>query len=258
MSVPPDPWHRLARLTPARIALGRSGVSLPTAQALELRAAHAAARTAVHAPLDAAETAQALCEGFPTAVIVRSRAPDRATYLRRPDLGRALDPDDAGRLTGLRGAFDVSVIVADGLSALAIERNAGGFLDAFRPHVSRHGWRLAPLVVATQARVALSDSIGAAIGARLVVMLIGERPGLSSPDSLGLYLTYGPRPGLLDSARNCISNVREGGLSAAVAAYRAAYLVDRALSLGFGGVALKDDTAADAQALDAPARPAVL
>jgi ethanolamine ammonia-lyase small subunit len=258
MSVPPDPWHRLGQLTPARIALGRSGVSLPTARALELRAAHAAARTAVHAGLDAAVMAQALGEGFPAAAVVRSRAADRATYLQRPDLGRALDPADADRLAALRGDFDVAVIVGDGLSALAVERNAAPFLAAFRPHAARHGWRLAPLMVATQARVALSDAIGAALGARLALMLIGERPGLSSPDSLGLYLTHGPRPGLLDAARNCISNIREGGLAATVAAYRAAYLVDRALTLGFSGVALKDDTAADPQALEVSARPAVL
>lgn len=258
MSVPPDPWRGLARLTPARIALGRSGVSLPTTRALELRAAHAAARTAVHAALDAPAMAAALATAFPATVVVRSRAPNRATYLQRPDLGRALDPADAERLAAHRAAWDVAVIVADGLSALAIERNAAGFLDAFRPHAARHGWRLAPLVVATQARVALGDAIGAALGARLTLLLIGERPGLSSPDSLGLYLTHGPQPGLLDAARNCISNVREGGLSPSLAAYRAAYLVDRALSLGFSGVALKDDTAAEPEALAAPPRPAVL
>lgn len=258
MSVPPDPWQGLARLTPARIALGRSGVSLPTARALELRAAHAAARTAVHASLDAQAMAAALATGFPATVVVASQARDRPTFLQRPDLGRALDPAHAERLAAQRGAWDVAVIVADGLSALAVERHAGRFLDAFRPHATRHGWRLAPLAVVTQARVALGDAIGAALGARLTLMLIGERPGLSAPDSLGLYLTHGPRVGLPDAARNCISNVREGGLSPVLAAYRAAYLVDRALGLGFSGVALKDDTAAEPEALAPAGHPAVL
>ena len=244
MSTPRDRWHRLGALTPARIALGRSGVSLPTDRALELRAAHAAARTAVHAVLDPRLT-DAWRAGFADSVAVRSRAADRAAFLQRPDLGRLLHPDDMTALAARRGAFDVAVIVADGLSALAIERNAAAFLTAWHPHATRHGWRLAPLVVATQARVALGDGIGAALGARLTLMLIGERPGLSAPDSLGLYLTHDPRPGLRDAARNCISNVRSGGLSADLAAYRAAYLIDRALTLGFSGVALKDETSTD-------------
>ena len=238
---PADGWCGLARLTPARIAQGRSGVSLPTAQALAFQAAHAAARTAVHAPLDAAALAARLGPRFPGVHLARSMAADRATYLQRPDLGRRLDP--ATRPP--RAEADVAVAIGDGLSALAVERNAEGFLDAFLPRAARQGWRLAPLVVATQARVALGDEIGAALGARLVMMLIGERPGLSAADSLGLYLTYDPRPGRLDAERNCVSNIREGGLGWAEAAYRADYLVTEALRRGLTGVALKDDTVAE-------------
>lgn len=251
-----DRWRALTRFTPARIGLGRTGVSLGTARALEFQAAHAAARTAVHAPFDAEATAARLGPGFPAALTVRSRAADRATYLQRPDFGRALADGEAARLSAAAVAgADVAVVVADGLSALAVERNAGGFLAAFLPRAARQGWRLAPLVVASQARVALGDAIGAALGARLVVMLIGERPGLSAADSLGLYLTYGPRAGLTDADRNCVSNIREGGLSHGEAAYRAEYLCAEALKRALSGVALKDDTVAEGEALEGAAVP---
>ncbi len=250
MTAPPDLWRGLSRFTPARIAQGRSGVSLPTARALAFQAAHAAARTAVHHPLDAEALAARLADRFPGAHVVRSRAADRAVYLQRPDLGRRLDP--AARLP--RGEAAVAVVIGDGLSALAVERNAEGFLDAFLPRAARQGWTLAPLVVATQARVALGDEIGAALGARLTLMLIGERPGLSAADSLGLYLTFEPRPGRLDAERNCVSNVRDGGLTWAEAAYRAEFLVSEALRRGLSGVALKDETVA-ARALPDAAEP---
>jgi ethanolamine ammonia-lyase small subunit len=249
MSAADDPWRALRRHTPARIGLGRAGVSLPTARALELQAAHAAARTAVHAALDAQATAARLGGGFSGALTARSQAADRATYLQRPDLGRRLNPQDRPALEALRDGADIAVVVADGLSALAVERHAGRFLDAFLGHAARHGWRLAPLVVAAQARVALGDAVAAALGARLAMVLIGERPGLSSPDSLGLYLTWAPQPGVTtDAERNCVSNIRDEGLDHALAAHRAAHLVEAALARGLTGVALKDETAPDAVA----------
>ncbi len=250
-----DRWRPLRRFTPARIGLGRAGVSLPTRRALEFQAAHAAARTAVHAALDAEGLAARLAPAFPGATVADSAAGDRATYLQRPDLGRRLAGPCEARLRGLgSGDADLAVVVCDGLSALAIERNAEGFLAAFLPRAARQGWRLAPLVVARQARVALGDAVGAALGARMALVLIGERPGLSAADSLGLYLTHDPRPGRSDAERNCISNIREGGLGHAAAAYRADYLIAEAFARGLTGVALKDDTAAEDPALG-PAAP---
>lgn len=244
----PDRWRALGRFTPARIGLGRAGVSLPTARMLEFQAAHAAARTAVHAPFDAEGLAARLGPRFPGVHVLASRAPDRAAYLQRPDWGRRLDPASLSALPQ-GGAADLAVVVSDGLSALAVARNAEGFLDAFLPHAARHGWRLAPLAVARLGRVALGDEIGERLGARVVMVLLGERPGLSSPDSLGLYLTHGPRVGLTDAARNCISNIRPEGLAWPDAAYRAAYLAAEALKRGLSGVALKDETAPAAPAL---------
>jgi ethanolamine ammonia-lyase small subunit len=253
VTAPHDRWRGLRRFTPARIGLGRAGVSLPTARALEFQAAHAAARTAVHRPLDAEGLAARLAPAFPGALVVESRAPDRATYLQRPDLGRRLSEGSAARLAAAgAGDADVAVVICDGLSALAVERNAERFLAAFLPRAARQGWRLAPLVVATQGRVALGDEVGALLGARLALLMVGERPGLSAADSLGLYLTFGPRVGRSDAERNCISNIRDGGLAHDAAAYRADYLVSEALGRGLTGVALKDDTLADDPALGAP------
>ncbi len=236
-----DPWARLARLTPARIGLGRAGAGLPTREVLRFGLAHAQARDAVHTPLDeAAVTAGIAALGFET-LSVSSAAPDRATYLRRPDLGRALTEEARAALTAApRESVDLALVVADGLSARAIHEGAAAFLAAFQPHLARAGWRVAPVVVARQARVALGDGIGAALKARAVVVAIGERPGLSSPDSLGLYLTFAPRIGRSDAERNCISNVRPAGLSHEAAAHRLDWLLNQALVLGLSGVGLKD------------------
>jgi ethanolamine ammonia-lyase small subunit len=230
----PNPWQALRALTQARIALGRAGVSLPTQAQLDFQLAHARARDAVHRPLDPASLG-------PGHVPAHSACPDRATYLQRPDLGRTLD--DASR-TLLQAAApdqcDLALVVADGLSALAIEQNARPFLDALLPLLD--GWNLGPTVVAQQARVAIGDDIGALLNARCVVVLIGERPGLSSPDSMGLYMTWAPRVGLADASRNCISNVRPAGLGYAQAAHKLHYLLEQARARGLSGVALKDDT----------------
>lgn len=235
-------WARLAGLTPARIGLGRAGSFLPTREVLRFGLDHAQARDAVHTPMDAAAVARAVgALGFPT-LRAASRAPDRATYLRRPDLGRRLAQADRAALDGEAGGADLALVVADGLSARAVHEGAAPLLAAFRPHAERHGWHLAPVVIATQARVALGDEAGAALRARAVAVLIGERPGLSSPDSLGIYLTLGPRVGRADSERNCISNVRAAGLGHDLAAFRLAWLLERALTLGLTGVRLKDES----------------
>jgi ethanolamine ammonia-lyase small subunit len=248
-------WARLAGLTPARIGLGRAGSGLPTRAVLQFGLDHAQARDAVHAALDAAELGRALgALGFAT-LPVASRAPDRATYLRRPDLGRRLDASDGVALAASAAPSDLAVVVADGLSARAIHENAAPVLAAFRPFAEAEAWRLTPVVIARQARVALGDEIGEALGARAVAVLIGERPGLSSPDSLGIYVTFGPRPGRSDAERNCISNVRAAGLRPDLAAFKLHWLLARAFSLGLTGVTLKDESD---RALAAGAEPRAL
>ena len=195
----------LRSYTPARVALGRTGHSLPTGELLRFRLDHARARDAVYEALDP----QSL--GVPH-VLLRSAAHDRATYLRRPDLGRKLAADT--RLE--RGDYDAAIVVADGLSAPAVHRHAVPLLGELMPLLA--DWRMAPLTVVLQGRVAIGDEIGQRLGARQVAVLIGERPGLTSPDSLGIYLTWDPRPGRMDAERNCISNVRSEGLPYAAAA----------------------------------------
>jgi len=256
---PPGDDGLLARLrchTPARIGLGRAGPALPTAEVLALALAHARARDAVHAALDVTALEEALRARDVVPAVVRSAAPDRATYLARPDLGRRLAPGAAAVLGPLPRAPAVAVVIADGLSALAAQRHAPPLLAALRARAPER-WGGAPSVVALQARVALGDEIGALLGARLVVVLIGERPGLSSPDSLGAYLTSDPRPGRTDAERNCVSNVRPDGLPYAEAARRIDWLAREALARGGTGVALKDESEAELrlQPLQAPSLP---
>ncbi|WP_052091320.1 ethanolamine ammonia-lyase subunit EutC [Modestobacter caceresii] len=234
----PDPWAVLRDATRARVALGRAGDGLPTSRELEFRAAHAAARDAVHTALDADRVRTALTEaGVGLDVLeVHSQAPDRTTYLQRPDLGRRLAPDT--ELPG--GTYDLALVLADGLSPRAVHEHAAGTVAALLARLP--GWSVAPLVLAHQARVALGDPVGEALGAGIVVVLVGERPGLSSADSLGLYLTHGPRPGRADSERNCISNVRPPhGLGYAQAADTLAGLLQASRQLGASGVVLKDE-----------------
>ncbi|NNN36651.1 ethanolamine ammonia-lyase subunit EutC, partial [Streptomyces sp. S3(2020)] len=202
-------WISLRRHTQARIGLGRSGSALPTRHRLELQTAHAAARDAVHSPFDPDAVAAGL-PGMPT-VRVRSAAGDRLTYLQRPDLGRRLDATDRAHLPV--GEWDVVFVVADGLSSRAVHEHAAAVVRATAARLA--GWRIAPVVLAEQARVALGDDVGAAMGAELVVVLVGERPGMSAADSLGAYLTYRPVPGVTtDADRNCLSNIRPpSGLS---------------------------------------------
>jgi ethanolamine ammonia-lyase small subunit len=243
-SVDANPWDALRRFTNARIALGRTGSSLPTAPLLAFELSHARARDAVHQPLDVAALHASLnAAGFET-LDVESAAPDREHYLRRPDLGRKLNDESTSRLRGYAAAapaaFDVIFVVADGLSAYAAARHAVPLLERMRTKLA--GISIGPILVARQARVALGDGIGELLRARIVVMLIGERPGLSSPDSLGTYLTYEPRIGKSDAERNCISNVRPEGLGYDAAAFKLHYLLTEATRLKLTGVRLKDDS----------------
>jgi len=228
----------LRQHTAARIALGRVGASMPTDALLRFGLAHAQARDAVHSALDADALEQALRgQGFDV-LQVASMAPDRESYLLRPDLGRRLRPENR-RMLEQAGRAGLALVIADGLSAQAAQRHALPVAMLLREALG--GWP-APVVIARQGRVALGDDIGAALGARLAVVMLGERPGLSSPDSLGIYLTWDPRPGRMDSERNCISNVRPAGLGYAEAARKLHFLVTQALSRQYSGVALKDDS----------------
>ncbi|MCZ2496501.1 ethanolamine ammonia-lyase subunit EutC [Xylophilus sp. Kf1] len=247
-----DSWSPWRAATPARLALGRAGAGMPTDETLRFGWAHAMARDAIHAALDADRLEAGLREDGWEVARVHSRAGDRTTYLRRPDLGRQLAQDDAARLRDTARPADVCLVVGDGLSSLAVERHARPLLAALRPLLPA-GTVFAPVIVALQARVALADEAGELFGARLSVMLIGERPGLSSPDSLGIYLTHTPRRGRHDAERNCISNVRPAGLSYPAAAGKLAWLMREALRRGATGVTLKDESEQDV--LDAAGTP---
>lgn len=238
-----DPWAQLKSFTRARIALGRVGSSLPTKEVLDFSLSHAMARDAVHLALDIdALEADIKGQGCST-VRVKSMAPDRASYLLRPDWGRRLSEKSLTDLNNLNQAkpIDFLIVVGDGLSSLAVARHAAPLLAEVR-HFLPKDWHTGPVVIASQARVALGDEIGQALGARMVAMLIGERPGLSSPNSLGIYLTYNPKLGLSDADRNCISNVRPEGLRYAAAAKKLVWLAKEAMRLKLSGVALKDES----------------
>lgn len=245
-SVTLDPWSPLRAGVGARIALGRAGGSLPSHEWLDFKSAHAAARDAVHNVFDADQLAGEIAKLGEQTLVVGSAAPDRATFLQRPDLGRRLDAPSQQLLE----AFvppperpDLAVVVSDGLSALAVHTQAVPLLAELLPLLRTGGWRLAPIVVARFGRVALQDQVGSLLGARLSLMLIGERPGLGSPDSLGAYLVYDPKPGNTDANRNCVSNIRPEGLPIPAAAETIAYLLNEARQRQLSGVQLKDQRA---------------
>lgn len=241
-----DPWANLGVWTPARIAIGRVGASLPTREVLSFALAHAQARDAVHAQLDRTEIAQQLQLLGLANIEVESCACDRGTYLRRPDLGRQLDEASRERLKAARDAScDVALMIGDGLSAIAVTANAAALVSALLPHARNLGLTLGRVVIAKGARVALGDDVGELLGARLMVVLIGERPGLSAADSLSVYLTYAPKPGRTDAQRNCISNIRSGGLAPVQAASNLAWLIEASLAMQLTGVGLKDQSSAD-------------
>ncbi|MNB57140.1 MULTISPECIES: ethanolamine ammonia-lyase subunit EutC [Pseudomonas] len=252
---PQNPWLELRRLTPARIALGRTGTSLPTNAQLDFQFAHAQARDAVHLPFDHAGLSAQLTERGRESLLLHSAATDRNSYLQRPDLGRKLSDESAQALREYAaahpGGVDLAIVVADGLSALAVHRHTLPFLTRLEEQMSADGWSMAPVILMEQGRVAVGDEIGQLLGAKMLVMLIGERPGLSSPDSLGLYFTYNPKIGLTDAYRNCISNVRLEGLSYGMAAHRLLYLMREACRRQLSGVNLKDE--AQVQTLESDA-----
>jgi ethanolamine ammonia-lyase small subunit len=252
---PQNPWLELRRLTPARIALGRTGTSLPTSAQLDFQFAHAQARDAVHLPFDHAGLSAQLTERGRESLLLHSAAADRNSYLQRPDLGRKLSDESAQALREYAaahpGGVDLAIVVADGLSALAVHRHTLPFLNRLDEQMSADGWSMAPVVLVEQGRVAVGDEVGQLLGATMLVMLIGERPGLSSPDSLGLYFTYNPKIGLTDAYRNCISNVRLEGLSYGMAAHRLLYLMREACRRQLSGVNLKDE--AQVQTLESDA-----
>jgi len=239
-------WADLRRLTAARIGLKRTGASLATGPLLDFQLAHARARDAVHEPFDAAGLAAELVTNFaglaPQVLSVASAAPDRQHYLMRPDLGRRLAPGAEAMLAPHAGQYDVVFVVADGLSARAVKTHAQPVLAHALAALRADSWRIAPFVIACQGRVAIGDAIAGALGADCVALLIGERPGLTAPDSMGAYLTWQPRPHTTDADRNCISNIRPEGIGYADAAFKLVHLL-RAMRLrGVSGVALKDDS----------------
>ena len=230
----PARWRDLRRFTLARVALGRAGNGLPTAAHLDFQAAHAAARDAVHAALDVGALQTDLVAMGLASIAVHSEAPDRRTYLLRPDLGRRLP--DRGLIPRLPGAM--LFVVCDGLSAIAVQRHAAKLLQLVVPRLPDP---VAPIVIAEQGRVALGDDIGEAMGAEAVAVLIGERPGLSTADSLGVYLTWQPRRGRTDAERNCISNIRPDGLTPQAASDKLWWLIAEMRRLRLTGIGLKDE-----------------
>ena len=231
----------LQEFTSARIAIGRVGTSIPLKQSLEFKLAHAHARDAVYSELDINNLTDVLKQFDLPVLHLHSRVNDRRQYLQRPDLGRRLDDGSLDLLLDHRPETDIAIILADGLSATAVNENAVGLIQALIPQLLAAGFKLAPISVVEQGRVAIGDDIGHGLKAKLSLVLIGERPGLSSADSLGAYLTYNPKPGLTDEMRNCISNIRPGGLIYKKAAKKIFYLVSEAFKRKLSGVDLKDN-----------------
>ena len=252
-----NPWRDLRQFTDARIGLGRAGISLPTSEMLAFQLSHAQARDAVNFPLDINEMKAKLATvnaANARVLHLHSQAVDRVTYLQRPDLGRKLNENSRQLLLDFvveqqqstQEKYDLAIVVADGLSSLAVQKNAAPFIAELLSQLSvNKPLTLAPITLVEQGRVAIGDDIGELLNAQIVMVLIGERPGLSSPDSLGLYLTWEPKTGLNDSLRNCISNIRPAGLPYIDAARRAAYLLNEAKTLKLTGVNLKDRTQDD-------------
>jgi ethanolamine ammonia-lyase small subunit len=240
-----DPWLGLRRFTQARIALGRAGHALPTPALLEFQLAHAEARDAVHFPWDIASFAGAVRGLGEEALVLETPVADRSEYLRRPDFGRVLSDESRARLGDVDAAgADVALIVTNGLSSTAVERHGIPLLQAIVNGYQSRQISIAPVVLVANGRVALSDDIGSALNARVAVIVVGERPGLSAADSLGIYLTFAPRQGNIDADRNCISNIRPPeGLGYEAAAAKLLYLTGEALRRGISGVALKDEMA---------------
>ena len=241
-------WPELRRATPARVGLGRSGTALPTRAHLDFQLAHARARDAVYAAFDAEAIATQVRECGLEPLLLRSAVGDRASYLRRPDFGRRLDAKSRKRLTARPGVpIDLLFVIADGLSATAVNSHAGALLRATLPQLDP-SLRIGPVAIVEGGRVAIADEIGGILGAGLAALLIGERPGLSAADSLGVYLTWQPSPGTVDAARNCLSNIHPAGLPILSAAEGLANLLHAAWRHRMTGVALGRRLATDASA----------
>jgi ethanolamine ammonia-lyase small subunit len=241
--VPSRSLGDLRELTPARVGLGRAGASMPTAALLEFTLDHARARDAVHAAFDVSGLISGLDHLGLAAFNVRSRARDRKEYLARPDLGRMLDPASRQLLAGRDGGpCRLAIVIGDGLSPSAVNAHAIELVRGLMARLAGDGIEIDHAAVASAARVALGDEIGAILGTRMIVMLIGERPGLSAPASLGAYLTFAPKPGLTDEKRNCVSNIHASGLGYDEAAFKIAWLVRHGLAREITGVALKDES----------------
>ncbi len=240
-----DPWLALRRFTQARIALGRAGHAVTTKALLDFQLAHAQARDAVHLPWDREAFAEQLRKLGEEVLLFDTPVAGREEYLRRPDLGRVLSETSRTRLKRRNAAeTDVALIVTNGLSSTAVERHGIPLLQAIVNLYRARQLRLAPISLVANGRVALSDQIGSALAARVAVIVVGERPGLSAADSLGIYLTHAPQPGRTDAERNCISNIRPPeGLNYAAAAEKLLYLTEEALRRGISGISLKDDMA---------------
>jgi ethanolamine ammonia-lyase small subunit len=234
-------FTRLRDFTPARVALGRTGNSLPTQELLQFQLAHARAREAVLSKLDARGLGLALRPIAGESLLACSAAPNRQMYLRQPDLGCRLSDDSRDLLTERRGHFDVVFVIADGLSAIAVERHAVPMLESILGRLDPLVWKLTPVVILEQGRVAIGDEVAMCLGSSMSVVLIGERPGLSSPDSLGIYLTWNPRPGLTNADRNCISNIRTEGLSYVAAAHILLFLMNESRAKRLSGIELKGE-----------------
>ncbi|MEG0406827.1 MAG: ethanolamine ammonia-lyase subunit EutC [Acinetobacter sp.] len=240
-----DLWENLKKFTDARIAIGRAGCSIPTHELLKFQLAHAEAQDAVHQPLNVDLLISSFKEQCLDSLTVRSQVEDKQEYLKRPDLGRLLHQDSYHDLQNFKAnhsqTYDVCIVIGDGLSARAIEENAVPFIQHLIPYLQAENWSIAPIVIATGSRVALGDQVAESLQASMLVMLIGERPGLSSPDSMGIYYTWKATTGILDAKRNCISNVRPAGLSIPIATQRLMSLMRGSKKLGFSGVELKDE-----------------
>ncbi len=245
-----NPWQKLRDFTDARIGLGRAGISVPTEHLLRFQLAHAKAQDAVHTPLNIDGLIESLAKqlwcpkGKP--VHLHSQAKDRPEYLQQPDFGRLLNDASTKSLLEIKAKnksdYDLAIVIVDGLSALAIEENTIPFLSSLIPQLMQQNdpWNIAPLCIVEQGRVAIGDAVGSLLKAKCVLLLVGERPGLSSPDSMGLYLTWNPTKGLTDAYRNCISNIRLAGLNFKDASFRAKYLLNEARNRKISGVKLKD------------------
>ncbi len=242
-SVTNDPWENLRRFTAARIALGRSGHSLPTRELLHFQLDHAQARDAVYSELDVAKLTEELSVVTSQILHLHSQVQNRQQYLQRPDWGRRLSTESKQKLEiQSHAATDLCIVIADGLSATAVNTHAVPVLQQLIPALQEREWTLAPICVVEQGRVAIADEIAFLLNAQAVVILIGERPGLSSPDSMGAYLTFQPRPGLTDESRNCISNIRPAGLNYEQAAEKLLYLITQIKARQLSGVNLKDES----------------